>query len=360
MAGNSFGTLFRLTTFGESHGTAIGGVIDGCPAGLQLDLDDVQHQLSRRRPGQSSITTERKEEDRLEILSGVFEGKTTGTPLAFMIRNKDHRSEDYDQLSKVFRPSHADYTWKEKFGIRDHRGGGRASARETAARVAAGAIAAQFLAQAGILSQAYVSAVHNVSLPDGAILEMDSIDDFESRCPHPPTHQKILTAIEKAKEEKDSLGGTIECRIAGLPVGLGEPVFDKLHAVLGHAFFSINAVKAVEFGSGVLAARMKGSEHNDEFEGDGKTIRTKTNFSGGVQGGLSNGEMLEARITFKPVATIGKTQNTVDESGHAVELSASGRHDPCVLPRAVPIVEAMANLVVLDMLLLSANNRLSL
>jgi chorismate synthase len=348
MAGNTFGTLFRLTTFGESHGAGIGGVIDGCPAGLQIDLEAVQRELDRRRPGQSAITTSRDESDRVQFLSGIFEGVTTGSPIAFLIANKDQRSDDYDALKDVYRPSHADFTWQSKYGHRDHRGGGRASARETAARVAAGAIAKQYLAAFGVSIVAFVSSIAEATIPVG-ISGLDiTLPENELRCPHPETAAHMRTLIEEARAQGDTLGGIITCIGRGVPAGLGEPVFDKLHADLGKAMLSINAVKGFETGSGFASAKMRGSVHNDSFVmSEGKTI-THTNHSGGIQGGISNGMDIEMRIAFKPVASIAMNQSTVNKSGDAATISIQGRHDPCVLPRAVPIVEAMAALVLAD------------
>ncbi len=358
MAGNSFGKVFTLTTFGESHGTAIGGVIDGCPAGLPIDLSLIEKQLSRRKPGQSVITTSRNEDDGFEILSGIFEGKTTGAPIGFIIRNKDQRPSDYDALKEVFRPSHSDFTWTTKFGFRDHRGGGRSSARETASRVLGGAIAAQLLSIYGIKIQAFVKQVGSIKL-DKPYKELDlsKTDDNIVRCPDKSTSGKMIELISELKNKGESTGGVIQCVISNVPVGLGEPVFDKLHADLGKAMLSINAVHGFEYGSGFSGASMKGSEHNDEFttDPDGKII-TATNRSGGIQGGISNGMDIYFNVAFKPVATILQKQNTVNTSGESAELSVSGRHDPCVVPRAVPIVESMAALVLADHLL---RNRLS-
>lgn len=346
MAGSSFGTLYKLTTFGESHGVAIGGVVDGVPPGFILDINGIQEELDRRKPGQSAITTQRNESDQVELLSGIFEGKTTGTPIGFIIKNKDARSKDYDQLKNVYRPSHADYTYEKKYGIRDYRGGGRSSARETACRIVAGAIAKQILRELEINIVAYVDQIGVVKL-QGEI-DFREIDGNPVRCPNASDAKRMLDLIETVRDEGDSIGGSIKCEIANLPVGLGEPVFDKLHAELGKAVLSINAVKGVEFGSGFDAIEMRGSEHNDEFINGGAT---RTNYSGGVQGGISNGMPIVFRTAFKPVATISKTQSTIDKNGNVVELKAEGRHDPCVVPRAVPIVEAMAAIVILDMYL---------
>lgn len=329
MAGNTFGQLFRVTTFGESHGGAVGCVVDGCPPGLKISIEDIQKELNRRRPGQSNITSPRKEKDKIEILSGVFEGKTTGTPIMMMVKNNDARSKDYEKLKDLYRPSHADYTYEVKYGIRDWRGSGRASARETLARVAAGAIAKKFLKEKlGIKFLANIEQVGGIEIN---------------------TTEEMTKIIETAKNESDSVGGVIRGIIKNVPAGLGEPVFDKLSADLGKAMLSIPAVKGFEIGSGFEGAKMKGSEHNDSFfiDNNGK-IRTKTNFSGGIQGGISNGEDIWFRVAFKPVSTIGKTQKTVDIKGREIEFEATGRHDPCVLPRAIPIVEAMAALTVID------------
>ncbi len=351
--GNSFGKLFKITTFGESHGAAIGVVIDGCPAGLAFDVDFIQRELDRRKPGQSAIVTQRKENDILEILSGVFEGQTIGTPIAIMIRNEDAKSKDYDHLATAFRPSHADFTYQEKFGIRDFRGGGRSSARETAARVAAGAVAKIFLQKNNISVQAYVSQVGEIILDkDYADLDLSQIDTNDIRCPDQVIAQKMIDFIKIIKKEGDTVGGVISCVIKGSPVGLGEPVFDRLHAELGKAILSINACKGFEYGSGFQGVVMRGSQHNDLFSknSDSKIV-TSSNFSGGIQGGISNGMDIFFRAAFKPVATLMMPQSSVNLDGEAVEVSGKGRHDPCVLPRAVPIVEAMAALVLADFLL---------
>lgn len=349
MPGNSFGTLFRLTTFGESHGAAIGGIIDGCPAGLSVEVDAVQRALDRRKPGQSELTTQRKESDKVEWLSGIFEGVTTGTPIGFLIPNSDQRSGDYDHLAKAFRPSHADFTYQEKYGHRDFRGGGRASARETACRVVAGAIAAQLLKHEGVDISAFVTSVADITVPeDYSALDLEKRFESIVRCPHEATAQKMISAIEHARDAGDSLGGTITTVIRGTPAGLGEPVFDKLHADLAKAMVSINAVKGFELGSGFAGTRMRGSEHNDAFYQTESGVRTKTNHSGGIQGGISNGEDIYFRVAFKPTATLMQKQQSVDQSGKEVTLEGKGRHDPCVLPRAVPIVEAMAALVLAD------------
>lgn len=355
MAGNSFGTIFRLTSFGESHGKAIGGIIDGCPSNIELNLKKIQHELNRRKPGQSTITTQRDEADEVEFLSGIFEGKTLGTPIAFAIKNTDQKSEDYDNLKDVYRPSHADFTYQEKYKIRDHRGGGRSSARETAARVVAGAIAKQILAKSGIQIDAYVTQIGRVRMDEP--LSKYSNDEIESslvRCPEKHTTDRMIQLIEEIRAEGDSLGGEIRCVIEGVPVGLGEPVFDKLHADLGKAMLSINAVKGFEYGNGFSAVEMSGSDSNDQFLPGGKTM---TNMSGGIQGGISNGADIYFNVAFKAVATIGQKQNTIDKNNNEVTLEAKGRHDPCVVPRAVPIVEAMTALVILDHLLRSRANQ---
>ncbi|MFT4770881.1 MAG: chorismate synthase [Cryomorphaceae bacterium] len=358
MAGNSLGTLFKLTTFGESHGEAIGGIIDGCPAGLQLDMDAIQKELDRRKPGQSDLTTQRKESDTVSWLSGIFEGTTTGTPIAFIIPNADQRSKDYGNLKDVFRPSHADYVYEAKYGIRDYRGGGRSSARETACRVAAGAIAKQLLLAEGIEIKSYVSAIGQVEL-DKPHTELDlNAPENEVRCPEPSSAKAMRKAIENARDEGDTLGGIVTGLVLEVPAGLGDPVFDKLHADLGKAMLSINAVKGFEIGSGFAAAKMRGSDHNDGFEiVDGKPS-TRTNHSGGVQGGISNGMDIVFRVAFKPVASIGKKQQTITREGKETELEIKGRHDPCVVPRAVPIVEAMTALVLVDHLLRNRTTRL--
>ncbi|HEY8780731.1 MAG TPA: chorismate synthase [Mucilaginibacter sp.] len=371
MAGNSFGQIFRITTFGESHGEAIGVIIDGCPAQLEVDLDYIQGELDKRKPGQSKITTQRKESDTVKILSGVFEGKTTGTPIAMLIPNEDQRSKDYSHNVDVFRPSHADYTYQTKYGIRDHRGGGRSSARETAARVAAGAIAKLLLKTQGIEIVAHVSSVGRINAPNVEITSaQEFIDEREKnivRCADPATAAEMIAHIDSIRKQGDTVGGKISCHIFNCPVGLGEPVFDKLHADLGKAMLSINAVHGFEYGSGFAGSEMRGSEHNDIFvsltpalsKGEGeREIKTLTNFSGGIQGGISNGMPIEFKVAFKPVATIMQSQATVDSEGNAAEISGKGRHDPCVVPRAVPIVEAMAALVLADHWLRNRNSKL--
>jgi len=344
MAGNTFGNFFKLTTFGESHGEAIGGVIDGCPAGVSIDLVAIENQMMRRRPGQSTIVTQRKEADTVRFLSGIFEGKTTGSPIGFIIENTNQKSADYTHIKDSYRPSHADYTFDKKYGHRDYRGGGRSSARETACRVAAGAIASQLLGAIAITG--YVSSVGDLSL-DTPYQELDfnTVDSNVVRCPDAEMASKMIAKIKEVKKQGDTIGGIITCVIQNVPVGLGEPVFDKLHAQLGKAMLSINAVKGFEFGSGFKGATMNGSEHNDLFNQDGTT---KSNLSGGVQGGISNGMDIYFRVAFKPVATIMQKQQTINNKGEKVEMQGKGRHDPCVVPRAVPIVEAMAALTIAD------------
>jgi chorismate synthase len=351
MAGNTFGHLFRLTTFGESHGQAIGGVIDGCPSGIAIDMNFLQQEMARRRPGQSRIVTQRKEGDTIELLSGLYEGHTTGAPIGFLIRNEDARSSDYDALKEIYRPSHADYTWDAKYGFRDHRGGGRSSARETAARVAAGAIAKLILRQNGISVQAYVSQVGAIALLQHySELDLALTETNPVRCPDPETAQTMIRLIESIRKQGDTIGGIVSCVVRGVPPGLGEPVFDKLHADLGKAMLSINAVKGFEYGAGFASVAMTGSQHNDAFvPGDAqRPVRTATNRSGGIQGGISNGEDIYFRVAFKPVATIIQKQRTINKSHQLVEVMGRGRHDPCVVPRAVPIVEAMAALTLAD------------
>ena len=358
MAGNSFGQLFRITTFGESHGEAIGVILDGCPPNLLIDEAFIQSELDKRRPGQSRITTQRQESDEFRILSGVFEGKTTGTPIMILIPNIDQRSKDYDHNKDLFRPSHADYTYQAKYGIRDHRGGGRSSARETAARVAAGAIAKLLLKEAGIGFFAHVSGVGAIESPDLKPDDLQKLLETREnnlvRCADSAVAEQMLELIEKTRKSGDTVGGRISCVIRNCPVGLGEPVFDKLHADLGKAMLSINAVHGFEYGSGFAGTEMKGSEHNDipvplpTGEGLGVGLKTLTNFSGGIQGGISNGMDITFRVAFKPVATIMQSQPTVDKLGNAAEIQGKGRHDPCVVPRAVAIVEAMAALVIAD------------
>ena len=358
MAGNSFGELFRLTTFGESHGVGIGGVIDGCPPGLELDLAAIQAELDRRKPGQTRLTSPRKESDSFEILSGVFENKTTGAPLAFLIRNKDQRPADYDHIKNVYRPSHADYTWQSKFGHRDYRGGGRSSARETAARVFAGAVAKQYLAFKNVQILAFVSQIGSVKMEDFPDeITLDKVEASALRCPDQHVSLKMEDLILKTKAEGDTLGGIIHCSVRGLPSGLGEPVFDKFHADLGKAMLSINAVKGFEYGSGFASASMSGKSHNDIFVRENNVLSTKTNFSGGIQGGITNGSEVYFNVAFKPVATLMQKQQTIDSKGNAVSLKGKGRHDVTVVPRAVPIVEAMAALVCIDHMLRQQTNK---
>lgn len=359
MAGNTFGTLLRLSTFGESHGEALGGILDGCPAGLAIDMPFIEGELARRRPGQSSIVTQRKEGDNVEFLSGIFEGKTTGTPIGFMIRNNDQKSKDYDHNKDVYRPSHADYTYDQKYGLRDHRGGGRASARETVARVVAGAIAKLLLKHYGISVTAYSSQVGDIKLlKHYNDLDLSKTESNAVRCPDPLIAEAMINKIEQVRKDGDTIGGVISCVVKGVPAGLGEPVFDKLHADLGKAMLSINAVKGFEYGSGFEGVKMKGSQHNDLFQNEKGKVRTKTNHSGGIQGGISNGEDIYFNVAFKPVATIMQKQDTVNSKGENTEISGKGRHDPCVLPRAVPIVEAMAALVLADHLLRNKTTKL--
>ena len=346
---NTFGNIIKLTTFGESHGIAIGGILEGIPAGFELDLDKIQQEMDRRKPGQSNITTQRKESDTVQFLSGIFEGKTLGTPIGFTIQNEDNKSKDYSHLKESYRPSHADFTYQEKYGIRDYRGGGRASARETACRVVAGAIAKQFLEKEGIKINGYVSAVGEISVDKNwQELDFENTEKNKVRCPDLVKAKKMEDYILEIKKQGDTVGGIITGVIQYLPKGLGEPVFDKLHAQLGKAMLSINAVKGFEYGSGFSGAAMKGSQHNDIFESEEGIISTKTNNSGGIQGGISNGEAVNFRVAFKPLATIMQKQDSVNEKGENIELDFKGRHDPCVVPRAVSIVEAMAALTILD------------
>lgn len=355
---NSYGTLFRISTFGESHGPAIGVIIDGCPAGLTIDETFIQSELNRRKPGQSKITTQRKEDDTFKILSGVFEGQSTGTPIAIVIENQDQRSKDYSHIQNTFRPSHADYTYEAKYGVRDYRGGGRSSARETAARVAAGAIAKLLLKKSGVEITAFVSQVGELKSQHYLQLDLNKTENNIVRCPDPAIAEKMIALIDQVRLERDTIGGVVTCVVKNTPVGLGEPVFDKLHAELGKAMLSINAVKGFEYGSGFEGVTLRGSQHNDEFVNEAGKIRTKTNHSGGVQGGISNGEDIYFNVAFKPVATIMQDQNTVDKEGNEAVVSGKGRHDPCVVPRAVPIVEAMAALVIADFYLRSKTSKL--
>ena len=351
---NSFGKIFKISTYGESHGKAIGVIIDGCPSGIKIEELDIQKELDRRRPGQSKITTQRKESDSVQILSGVFNGKTTGSPISLFIKNKDQKSSDYDHISKAFRPSHADYTYHKKYKNRDHRGGGRSSARETANWVAAGAIAKKVLKDIGININAYVSKVGKVEI-EKAYRELD-LQNTETnivRCPDKKYAEKFISIIDRARKNRDTVGGIISCVITGCPVGIGEPIFGKLHAELGKAMLSINAVKGFEYGSGFKGSEMYGSEHNDQFEIKGDKIKTKSNYSGGIQGGISNGEDIYFNVAFKPVSTIMKDQSSVDSENNKVTVKGKGRHDPCVVPRAVPIVESMAANVLVDLYLQS-------
>ena len=349
MAGNSYGTLFRITTFGESHGEALGGIIDGCPSGIALDFEAIQFEMSRRKPGQSAIVTQRKEPDEVQFLSGIFEGKTTGLPIGFVIPNTNQKSDDYSHIKDNYRPSHADYVYDKKYGIRDYRGGGRSSARETASRVVAGAIAKQILPAISI--HAYVSSVGSIVMDQSyQDIDFSKIESNPVRCPDESTAVVMEEYIREIRKQGDTVGGTVSCVIKNVPVGLGEPVFDKLHAELGKAMLSINAVKGFEFGSGFSGTAMKGSEHNDLYNPDGTT---KTNLSGGIQGGISNGMDIYFRVAFKPVATIMQKQDSLNNKGEITEMTGKGRHDPCVVPRAVPIVEAMAALVLADFYLIN-------
>lgn len=352
MAGNTFGTIFKLTTFGESHGEALGGIIDGCPAGITVDFDAIKNEMQRRKPGQSKIVTQRKEEDEVQFLSGIFEGKTTGTPIGFIIPNTNQKSHDYSDIKDTYRPSHADYVYEKKYGIRDYRGGGRSSARETASRVVGGAIAKQVVPTIKIY--AFVSSVGEIALNKPyQELDFSKIENNPVRCPDEKMALKMEKYITEIKKQGDTVGGTITCVIQNVPIGLGEPVFDKLHAELGKAMLSINAVKGFEFGSGFEGSKMKGSQHNDLFNQDGTT---KTNLSGGIQGGISNGMDIYFKVAFKPVATLIQKQDVLTNSGAIIELQGKGRHDPCVVPRAVPIVEAMAALVIADFYLIKKIN----
>ncbi len=353
MGGSIFGKLFTITTFGESHGKGIGVIIDGCPAGIDINVDFIQSELRRRRPGQSNIVTQRKENDEVQILSGVFEGLATGSPIAMIIPNDDQKSGDYSHIKDSFRPSHADYTFEVKYGHRDYRGGGRSSARETAARVAAGAIAKLFLNHFGITINAWVSQVGSIGMPyPPNNIDYGLIESNDVRCPDPKLAEEMIQLIKQIRKDGDTIGGSVTCNITGVPVGLGEPVFDKLHAELGKAILSINACKGFEYGSGFDGIIMKGSEHNDSFFAkDDGNISTKTNFSGGIQGGISNGMDIYFRAAFKPVATIIPAQDSVDKYGQSTIITGKGRHDPCVVPRAVPIVESMAALVLADFML---------
>ena len=345
MSGSTFGTIFKLSTFGESHGKAMGGVIEGFPAGISLDVQLVQQELNKRRPGQSEVVSARNEKDEVEFLSGIFEGKSTGTPIGFTIYNNDQKSKDYSHLKNSYRPSHADFTYEKKYGLRDYRGGGRSSARETVCRVVAGALAKQALSQMNVRFSTYVIQICNVKFESESFFYSALIEDSSVRCPDKKCSKEMEDAVLKIKEEGDTLGGIVQCIVENVESGLGEPVFDKLHAELGKAMLSINAVKGFELGSGFSAASMKGSEHNDIFDDNGKT---KTNYSGGIQGGISNGMPIVFRVGFKPVATIMKNQDSIDKEGNKVVIEGKGRHDACVVPRAVPIVESMAAITILD------------
>lgn len=356
---NSFGNIFRITSFGESHGFGIGGVIDGCPAGLTLDIEKIQVELDRRKPGQSKITTQRRESDRVVILSGIYEDKTTGTPIGFLVKNNDQHSSDYDNMKDIFRPSHADYAYQQKYGIRDHRGGGRSSARETIARVVGGAIAKQLLAHENISIQAYVNSVGTIVLEKPYHeLDLSKTEENIVRCPDQEIAEKMIACIEEAGRNYDTVGGTIVCVIKGVPAGWGSPVFNKLHADLGFAMLGINAVKGFEYGSGFEGTKLNGSQHNDIFVKEDGVVKTLTNHSGGIQGGISNGEDIYMKVAFKPIATLLKEQRTIDVELKETTLTIKGRHDPCVLPRAVPIVESMAALVIADHFLMSRLSKL--
>ena len=356
---NSFGNIFRLTTFGESHGPGIGGVIDGFPAGITIDMDFVQQELKRRRPGQSALTTSRQEPDQVELLSGIFEGKSTGCPIGFVVWNKNQHSKDYENMRNLFRPSHADFTYMQKYGIRDHRGGGRSSARETISRVVAGALAKLALNQLGIHITAYTSQVGNIRLDKNyKAYHFDLIESNDVRCPDPIKAQEMAELITQVKAEGDTIGGIITCVIQGCPIGLGEPAFGKLHAALGNAMLSINAVKGFAYGEGFGNMELRGSQQNDVFYNNQGRIETKTNHSGGIQGGISNGQDIYFQVAFKPVATLLMEQHTVNIDGIDTTLKAKGRHDPCVLPRAVPIVEAMAAMTILDYYLIDKTTQL--
>ena len=351
---NSFGKIFTITTFGESHGEAIGGVIDGCPSGIELDFEAIQKELDRRKPGQSKIVTQRKEPDEVRFLSGIFEGKTTGTSIGFIIENVHQRSNDYSHIKDSYRPSHADYTYDKKYGVRDYRGGGRTSARETANWVVGGAVAKQAIPNIKI--NAFTSSVGDIFMEKPyQDVDLDNAENNIVRCPDDVSAEKMIQRISEIKKQGDTIGGTVTCVIQNVPVGLGEPIFDKLHAQLGKAMLSINAVKGFEYGSGFCGAKMKGSEHNDIFNANGTT---QTNLSGGIQGGISNGMDIYFRVAFKPVATIMQGQQTIDKEGNVVEMHGKGRHDPCVVPRAVPIVESLAAMVITDFMLLNANNKI--
>jgi chorismate synthase len=356
---NSFGNIFKLTTFGESHGVGIGGIIDGCPAGLAINVEKIQNELNRRKPGQSRITTQRSESDTVVFLSGIYEGITTGTPIGFLVKNSDQHSTDYDNLKDIFRPSHADYTYIQKYGLRDHRGGGRSSARETIARVVGGAVAKQLLAHTNISINAFVQSVGSISLNKPyQELDLSKTEDNIVRCPDAETAEKMISRIEEAGRNNDTVGGTIMCVIQGVPAGWGSPVFNKLHADLGFAMLGINAVKGFEYGSGFDGTKLSGSEHNDVFVNESGTVKTITNNSGGIIGGISNGQDIYFNVAFKPIATLLKEQRTINKDLKETTITPKGRHDPCVLPRAVPIVESMAALVLADHFLMSRLSRL--
>jgi len=357
--GNSFGQIFKVSTFGESHGPALGAIIDGCPPGIEIDMDFIQSELDRRKPGQSKITTQRKEGDVVKILSGVFEGKTTGTSIGLVIENTDQKSKDYSHIADKFRPSHADNTYFEKYGIRDYRGGGRSSARETAARVAAGAIAKLLLKSLGIVIEGCVTQIGSIKCHNYLELPLSKAEENIVRCPDPEIAERMISLVQEVKKDGDSIGGVVSCVIRNCPSGLGEPVFDKFQATLGQAMLSINAAKGFQYGSGFSGVEMRGSEHNDEIYLEKGRVRTRTNNSGGIQGGITNGEDIYFDVAFKPVATIMKDQKSVNEKGEEVIVSGKGRHDPCVVPRAVPIVEAMAALVTVDFFLRNRSVKLS-
>lgn len=360
MNSNTFGNIFKLHSFGESHGKAMGGIIEGFPAGFKLDIPKIQMELSRRKTNQGLFSSKRDEADELQILSGVFEEKTLGTPIGFIIENKDSKSKDYSHIKNIYRPSHADFTWEAKYGIRDYRGGGRSSARETISRVVAGAMAKQFLANKGINITAWVQQIGEEKWENKVIPSYDDIENSQLRCPDINATRAMQSVISDAAKQGDSLGGIIKCSIANLPIGLGEPVFNKLNAALAYAMLGINAVKGFEFGSGFGSARMRGSENNDEFYQENGKVKTRTNNSGGIQGGISNGEEVYFNVAFKPVASINKSQQTIDNTGNVVDIKVNGRHDVCVVPRAVPIVEAMAAMVILDFYLLQRINNYNL
>lgn len=348
---NIFGKIFQLSSYGESHGHSIGGIIDGCPSGIEISIEEIQNELNRRRPGNSKYTTKRQETDKVEILSGIYEGKSTGMPIGFQIKNTGHKSSDYDSLKDIYRPSHADYTWHKKYGIRDYRGGGRASAREHIARIVGGAIAKQVLKECGVSILAFTSSIGSVEIEKRYFQEDFIEPDSEFYCPDYRCIPLFKEVLEKAISDKDTLGGSVGCRIINLPVGVGEPVFDKLQSLLAYSMMSINAAKYFEYGLGYDATKMSGSIHNDEFVLKNGNINTKTNNSGGIQGGISNGETVFFRVGFKPISSIGKIQNTIDKNGNNVSIQIEGRHDPCVIPRVVPVVEAMCAMTTLDMIL---------